>query len=411
MKKNYISSTFRKFVGLFQKNLLLRKMKVIMYYFDEVLLFFIKKPKYIKSKKKKVLLIYNLAFGDGVIFRCSAKNIRKVYPKNHYEITLLCQKGIDSLYKNDDLYDKIIPIDYNKSTINIKERFKNFKILRKYAYDIILDPIGIFEWTTNILYTKAAVGNEKIGLIDINTKQYCNKNKINKIYDNIVKIEKPNLSLIEYYNCFLEGISQKKINIKSELVKLKIDKPSISFPKDYFIIFPSASVKLKRWPIDRYVELASKIREKTKLELVLVGTSADQEAIDEFREKLTIPYVDLVNKTNLNDYIAAISNAKLLVTNDTSAYHIGVVQEVPTAIITGAYTLEKYVLYDFPGKENYRRPCTIVINKKCKNCNNRCPYLGDAEIWPCLNEISVEYAWEKLNAYIDENVSGGKNEN
>ena len=197
MKKNYISSTFRKFVGLFQKNLLLRKMKVIMYYFDEVLLFFIKKPKYIKSKKKKVLLIYNLAFGDGVIFRCSAKNIRKVYPKNHYEITLLCQKGIDSLYKNDDLYDKIIPIDYNKSTINIKERFKNFKILRKYAYDIILDPIGIFEWTTNILYTKAAVGNEKIGLIDINTKQYCNKNKINKIYDNIVKIEKPNLSLIE----------------------------------------------------------------------------------------------------------------------------------------------------------------------------------------------------------------------
>ena len=42
MKKNYISSTFRKFVGLFQKNLLLRKMKVIMYYFDEVLLFFIK---------------------------------------------------------------------------------------------------------------------------------------------------------------------------------------------------------------------------------------------------------------------------------------------------------------------------------------------------------------------------------
>ena len=87
MNKNYISNSFRKFVGLFQKNLLLRKLKVIMYYFDYILIFLIKKPKYKKSRKKKVLLIYNLAFGDGVIFRCSSKNIRKVYPKKDYEIT------------------------------------------------------------------------------------------------------------------------------------------------------------------------------------------------------------------------------------------------------------------------------------------------------------------------------------
>ena len=137
----------------------------------------------------------------------------------------------------------------------------------------------------------------------------------------------------------------------------------------------------------------------------------DKEAIDELKSKLTIPYLDLVNKTNLNDYIYVIDNSKLLVTNDTSAYHIGVVQEVPTAIITGAYTLERYVLYDFEGKEKYRRPCTIVLNKTCKNCINRCPYLKDKEVWPCLDEITIDYAWKKLNDYIDINVLGGKNEN
>lgn len=411
MNKNYISNSFRKFVGLFQKNLLLRKLKVVMYYFDSILVFFIKKPKYQKSKKKKILLIYNLAFGDGVIFRCSAKNIRKVYPKKDYDITLLCQKGIDKLYKKDDLYDRIISIDFNKSTINIKERIKNYKILRKEYYDIILDPIGIFEWTTNIFYTKAAVGKEKIGLRDINVKLYCNENKIHKIYDKIIKIETPDLSLIEYYNCFFKGLLSKKSNIKPELVKLNIENSKIKLPKEYFIIFPGASVKLKRWPIKRYAELAEKIVNKTGFELVLVGTDADKEAIDELKSKLTIPYLDLVNKTNLNDYIYVIDNSKLLVTNDTSAYHIGVVQEVPTAIITGAYTLERYVLYDFEGKEKYRRPCTIVLNKTCKNCSNRCPYLKDKEVWPCLDEITIDYAWKKLNDYIDINVLGGKNEN
>lgn len=411
MSKNYISKSFRKFVGLFQKNLLLRKFKAIMYYVDNILLLFIRKPKYQKGDRKKILLIYNLAFGDGVIFRCSIKNIRKIYPKKDYEITLLCQKGIDLLYKKDNLYDEIIPIDYNKSTISVKERFHNFKILRMKSYDIVLDPVGIFEWTTNIFYTKAAIGKQKIGLRDIHIKQYCNECKIKKIYDQIVEIEKPNLSLIEYYNCFIKGLSTKNLHIQSELVKLNIDKPKIKFPKNYFIIFPSASVKLKRWPIERYAKLAERIQQKTGFELVLVGTTADQEAIDELKKKLTIPFVDLVNKTNLNDYICAINNAKLLVTNDTSAYHIGVVQEVPTAIITGAYTLERYVLYDFEGKEKYRRPCTIVMNKECKNCNNRCPYLGDQTVWPCLEQITIQYAWKKLETYIDENVLGGKNAN
>ena len=406
---NYISSFFRKIVGIFQKNLLLRSLKGIMYYIDGILLFFIKKPKYNKLKKKKILIIYNLAFGDGVIFRCSAVHFRKVYPKDKYEITLLCQKGINKLYENDNIYDKIISIDFNRSTINLVERIKNFKIIRKEFYDIVVDPVGIVEWTTNILYTRAAIGIQKVGLRDINIDLHCDKNKINKIYNKIIKIEKPNLSLIEYYNYFINGLTEKKLNIEPGLEKLIVKKTDIKLPKNYFIIFPCASVKLKRWPIDRYVEIAKKVYEKTGYSLVLVGTETDKDAIEEFKEKVTIPYIDLVGKTSLNDYIYIISKSKLLITNDTSAYHIGVIQEVPVAIITGAYTYERYVLYDFKGKEKYRIPCTIVKNKKCKNCNNRCPYLKSGDnTWPCLDEITVDYAWEKIEKLINDNALGGK---
>ncbi len=407
MNNNYIYNFFKKAIGIFQKNLFLRNIKGIMYYIDNSILLFIKKPKSQSHTKKKVLIVYNLAFGDGVIWRCSAIHLRKIYPQDKYEITLICQKGINELYKNDNTYDKIIPIDFNKSTINLKERIKNFKIIRNTYYDIILDPVGIFEMTTNVLYMNAAVGKEKIGLIDINVDQYCSMKKINKIYNKIIEIKEPNLSLIEYYNSFINGLTNKKIDITAGLEKLKIKDTKIKLPKKYFIVFPSASVNLKKWPIDRYVELAHKIYEKTKFKLVLVGTNADAEAIEEFKSKIDIPYEDFVGKTSLNDYIDIIKKSKLVITNDTSAYHIAVVEEVPVAIISGAYTYEKYVLYNFKGNDKYRKPCIIVKNKKCKNCNNRCKYLKkDDNIWPCLNEISVSYAWGKIEKLIDQNYGG-----
>lgn len=399
--KNYMSNCFQRIAGIFQKNNILRNSKVLFCYIDNILLFFIKKPKQTKKERQKILIIYNLAFGDNVIFRCSADNYRKIYPKDKYELNFVCQKGIDKLYVEDDIFDNIIPIDFNKSTINLKTRFKNFKLLRKEYYDIVIDPVGIFEWTTNIFYTRVIKATKKIGVVDENLKQYCNMNKINKIYDELIKVDKPNISLIEYYNVITNKLANKEIFI-TKIKKLNIVKPKIKLPKKYFVIFPSASMKLKRWPIDRYAELAKRIYNKTNYELLLVGTSSDSEALNEFKSIVDIPYIDMIGKTSLNDYIYIIKNAKLLVTNDTSAYHIGVIEETPTAIITGVYTYERYVLYEFKNNDKYRKPCIVVKLRKCKNCSNRCKYLEKGmETWPCLNDITIDYAWNKISKYID----------
>lgn len=407
---NYLSSFFKKICGLFQKNLFLRKMKKIMLYIDKVILLFISKPKYKETKKKNVLIIYNLAFGDGVIFRCSALHLRKIYPKNKYNITLICQKGIDKLYEHDNFYDNIIAIDYNKSTINLKERIKNFKLLRKVYYDILIDPVGISEWTTNVFYSKAAVAKEKIGYIDTTIDFYCSRKTINKIYTNIIELDVPKLSLIEYYSYFLEKLSSTPLKINVGFEKLHTTPNKINLPEKYFIVFPSASMKLKRWHIGRYAELAEKIYNKTKLELVLVGTKADEEYINEFISKINIPYINLLNKTSLNDYIDIIKKASFLVTNDTSAYHIAVIEEVPVAIITGGYTYYRYVEYKFPRCNEFRKPCIIVNEMDCFNCGNRCKYLEAKDTnWPCLEKISVEYAWKKISKYIDENNIGKGN--
>lgn len=407
-KSSYMSFLFKKVSGLFQKNLFLRDLKGIMYYVDSIILFFMKKPKYTDDGKKKVLIIYNLALGDGVIWRCSAINLRKVYPKKDYKITLICQKGLEKIYTHDDIYDEILPIDFNKGTINLKERIKNFKIVRKVHYDIVLDPVGISEWTTNIFYTKASIAKNKIGLRDKNIYLHCSIKKIKKIYDKIIEIKTKNLSLLEYYSYFINHLSKDKTNFKVGLEKLYTTHANITLPKKYFIIFPSASMKLKKWPISRYADLATKIYEKTHLDLVLVGTSSDKESFDEFKSLLKIPYIDLVCKTNLNDYIDILKRSSLVITNDTSAYHIAVVEEVPVAIITGGYTYNRYAQYSFQRENEFKKPCVVVYQMNCFDCGNRCSLLkSNDNTWPCLDKITVNYAWEKIEKLIDDNKIGG----
>ena len=105
------NSFFNKAYNLIQKKKGLKQLKILLYYFDGLVLFFLKKSSYSDRKKKKVLIIYNLALGDGVIFNCSASDYRKVYPSKEYEITFMCQNGVENLYKNNNLFDKIINLD------------------------------------------------------------------------------------------------------------------------------------------------------------------------------------------------------------------------------------------------------------------------------------------------------------
>ena len=95
-KNNYLSNNFVKIIGKTQKSDKLKKLKKMYYKIDTVLLSRIKKPEKTNGKKQ-VLIIYNLALGDGVIFRCSTINLRTIFPKKDYEITIICQKGLNKI--------------------------------------------------------------------------------------------------------------------------------------------------------------------------------------------------------------------------------------------------------------------------------------------------------------------------
>lgn len=404
-KENYISNFSLKLYNICQKYPVCRKFKITLYFIDSILLLFIKKPKKIERKKKKVLIIYNYAFGDGIIFLCSFKHIRKIYPKKDYDISLICQKGLHSIYEEVGIFDRVVQYNLTKSTFSPIERFRLFKLLRQEYYDIILDPIGVNECTTNVFMSRALCAKEKITIIDNSFQnKLCPKWLYKNVYTKILEVNIENISLIEYYSEFIKGLGVKDFKVKLEHFNNR--KLDIKLPKEYFIVFPSASTQLKRWPIDRYAKIVKRVYKKTKLPILFCGTKSDIESIKKLKELIKeIPQYDIVDKTSLLDFIEVIKRAKFVITNDTSTYHIAVTNEVPVAIIAGGYTYNRYVLYNFNGSENFKRPYVIVNKTDCFNCDNKCNKLKTGKgIWPCLNAITEEYAWKIIEEMIDKEL-------
>lgn len=407
MKNNNYSSKFSLFLyNIFQRFPIFRNFKIIFYFIDGIILLFIKKPKVENNRKrKKIFIIYNYAFGDGVIWLTAGKQLRHIYPKKNYEISIICQKGIHSLYENQNIFDKVIPYDLTRSTFNLKLRFKLFKLLRNNYYDIILDPIGPIECTMNVFMSRVLVSKEKKTILDVRMNSMCPKWIIKNIYTEVYHSNIKNISLIDFYAEFIRQLGYK--NYETSLIPLQKSKLSFKLPKKYFVIFPSASTNMKKWPIERYAELTNKIYNELKIPLLLCGTDSDKNDIEKFEKLLNFDNVlDIVGKTSLLEFIETLRKASLIVTNDTSTYHIGVIHEVPTVIITGGYTYNKYVTYNFVNSDKYLKPCIITSkNIKCFNCDNKCIKLtNNDKIWPCLNEISLEETWKTVKKYIKECV-------
>lgn len=394
-KTGYFSNTFTIINNAILKNENLRKVKAIYYNIDSLLLTLVKKPKKTDNSKKKIIISYNMSLGDGAIFMCALKNLRKIYPEDKYEITLLCQKGLNKMYESLKIFDKVIPLNYTSSTVNLKERLKTFKNLRAEYYDIALDPIGIEECTTNVLMNRVICANEKIGIVNKGKKLYCPKNILNKVYTKIIEVDKKEISYIEQYFEFFNNLTDIKFSV--EFRDLPDEQLKENLPEKYFIVNPSASTEYKKWPLERFVELTKRMYKTLNIPLVICGTGVDKETNDKFKEKIgnDVEIVDMTNKTNILQYIGLIKKAQYVVTNDTGTYHVATISQVPTLILAGGYTYDKYVTYHFKGEEKFKKPYIVTEKMDCFNCENRCKYRNELkETWPCLEKITIENAWK-----------------
>lgn len=130
-----------------------------------------------------------------------------------------------------------------------------------------------------------------------------------------------------------------------ELPKLTIPAGALdNLPRleDFIALMPGAARGAsKMWPLAHFEELGKRILSETGLSIVFAGGAGDAFACETLAEKLGERASNLAGKTNLQEWAALLSHAKVAVANDSGGMHLAAAVGTPVVGIYGITDPEK----------------------------------------------------------------------
>jgi heptosyltransferase-2 len=156
----------------------------------------------------------------------------------------------------------------------------------------------------------------------------------------------------------------------------------------------SINSRAKRWPADRYAQLADRIMEELDADVILIGSGDELDVSREVSHRMKRQPIVLTGETDMAQAIAVLGAVDLLVTNDTGPAHIAAALGRLTLVIFG------------PTNPLTTRPLSTTAEivrspPDCAPCMLRdCPI--DHR---CMTAITPDAVFERVTAILDPKVS------
>jgi ADP-heptose:LPS heptosyltransferase len=174
-----------------------------------------------------------------------------------------------------------------------------------------------------------------------------------------------------------------------ELARIKslVQKETGGNPK-LILLNPNASdlLPLRRWPADRYVELAKRLLSSySEVCVVFTGAPTERAATNELVQQVNSPRcVSLAGKTTLRELLVLYTLAEVLVTNDSGPAHFATLTPIRVVTLFGP---ETPLLFAARTPRNTTlwagiacSPCVNAYNNRQSPCRNNI----------CMQAITVE---------------------
>ena len=128
------------------------------------------------------------------------------------------------------------------------------------------------------------------------------------------------------------------------------------------VLFPGASARQKRWPTSHFARLAQGLHQRygPKYRLIVAGSVGDDTHARHIQQAAgkAVPLENLCGQTNLLELAALLSQATLLISNDTVAAHLAVQLGTPCLVVLMGENYGKF----FPYPPNlHRAPCRCLF--------------------------------------------------
>lgn len=157
----------------------------------------------------------------------------------------------------------------------------------------------------------------------------------------------------------------------------------------FVAICPGGKQVGHRWPIERFIAVASYLKHERGLSLVTVGSRAERELCDELLSAVG-GGVNLAGELSLRGTTELLSRALFLLTNDTGPMHLAAAGGTPVVAVYGTKDLAGRWYPHGTGHELFR------AQTACRQC-----LFADEEYDHCVTRITTEDVLEGCRRLLD----------
>lgn len=158
-------------------------------------------------------------------------------------------------------------------------------------------------------------------------------------------------------------------------------------------VHPGAKNPTRRWPPERFAEVASWLARKLGAQVVITGAPGEEHECHTVQRLVGANAHNLIGQTDIGVMAALMSRMTIILTNDTGPAHIAYAQDVPSVTVFGAAQPEVW------GPLDTRRHRAISAPVDCRPCGMATCDRG----YCCLTDVSVE----QVLSSVEELLSNG----
>jgi heptosyltransferase-2 len=288
---------------------------------------------------KKILIRSTNWIGDAVITTPAVRTIRENFPES--EITMLVHPWVGDIFRYSPRVDHLLIYEKKGQHQGLKGMLRLAGELRLQQFDCAILLQNAFEAA---LITMVA-GIPVRGGYTTDARGLLLTHGVEKEPELIKKHQ------VHYYQRMVRGLGLRtspndlelfipgdQIDAAKSLVE---ERAGVQVGAAPLIGFnPGAAFgPAKRWPAEKFAELAEMLCRRTDARIVLFGSGADQEtaaAIIAHTGKARDRMIDLTGATSLIEAMALIGECSVFVTNDSGLMHVGAALHTPMVAIFGS---------------------------------------------------------------------------
>jgi len=168
-------------------------------------------------------------------------------------------------------------------------------------------------------------------------------------------------------------------------------------------LHPFASYPEKSWPLEKYAEAATRLKQSEGLTPVIFGGGGDLELYNRFRDLFPEGTIDFVGKCNLRISMAVLKRCTVYIGNDSGVMHLAAAVGLPLVAIFGPTSPSRFGPWSAGAR-------VVSNNFPCSPC--RLKFFTECEPSPqgrpqCLESITVDDVCRELLDFG--NIAAGYN--